>query len=256
MRQTTESRQPVLSVDPTLTRLLFDTESDDPDNGLRERKRRMLRQQLSDTATKMFLERGFDSVPVTEIAKKCNVSEKTVYNHFPVKESLLLDREDAMTEALRAAITNINEPPLSAMVYMLNNEVQTMTTALEGQKDWKADVAMVQRFLSLVENTPSLRSYQYDIMERLTSVAAVILAERTGLVVESPEPQIIAELLVGLWKVQHRALRRVTNGTYTPHEIASLVNNEVRNAAHLLDVGIGSMNLSASTQLFRSAVTI
>jgi AcrR family transcriptional regulator len=42
--------------------------------GLRERKKRLMRQQLSDTATRMFLERGFDGVRVTEIAEACGVS--------------------------------------------------------------------------------------------------------------------------------------------------------------------------------------
>src|SRR5438132_1478230 len=50
--------------------------------GLRERKKRLLRQQLSDTATQMFMERGFDGVRVSEVAEACQVSEKTVFNYF------------------------------------------------------------------------------------------------------------------------------------------------------------------------------
>ncbi len=53
--------------------------------GLRERKKRLMRQQLSDTATQMFLARGFDAVRVTQIAEACGVSEKTVFNYFPTK---------------------------------------------------------------------------------------------------------------------------------------------------------------------------
>lgn len=49
--------------------------------GLRERKKAETRQRLSDTATRMFLDRGFDGVKVTEIAAACQVSEKTVYNY-------------------------------------------------------------------------------------------------------------------------------------------------------------------------------
>jgi len=68
--------------------------------GLRERKKRLMRQQLSDTATAMFLERGFDEVRVAEIAAACGVSEKTVFNYFPVKEALLMDRLEANLAAL------------------------------------------------------------------------------------------------------------------------------------------------------------
>ena len=37
--------------------------------GLREQKKRRLRQRLSDTATEMFLEHGFDAVRVSEIGR-------------------------------------------------------------------------------------------------------------------------------------------------------------------------------------------
>ena len=40
-----------------------------PGEGLRQRKKRLMRQQLSDTATAMFLERGFDAVRVAEVAE-------------------------------------------------------------------------------------------------------------------------------------------------------------------------------------------
>ena len=66
----------------------------EPSGGLRERKKRLMRQQLSDTATRMFVERGFDAVRVAEVAEACGVSEKTVFNYFPTKESLVLDRRD------------------------------------------------------------------------------------------------------------------------------------------------------------------
>src|ERR1700735_485291 len=72
--------------------------------GLRERKKALMRQLISDTATLMFLERGFDEVRVSEIAAACDVSEKTIYNYFPTKESLLLDREEPAAENIRVAL--------------------------------------------------------------------------------------------------------------------------------------------------------
>ena len=72
--------------------------------GLRERKKRLMRQLISNTATSMFLERGFEEVRVAEVAAACEVSEKTVYNYFPTKESLLLDREQDMADGLRRVL--------------------------------------------------------------------------------------------------------------------------------------------------------
>jgi AcrR family transcriptional regulator len=106
--------------------------------GLRERKKRLMRQQLSDTATRMFLERGFDAVKVTEIAEACGVSEKTVFNYFPTR-----------------------------------------------------------RFGALIWQTPSLRAYQSDTMDQATAMVAGILAGRSGLRPDDPEPQIAAAALLG-----------------------------------------------------------
>src|ERR1700722_15982991 len=53
-----------------------------PGEGLRERKRRLTRQLISDAATTMFVTRGFDNVKVSEVAERVGVSEKTVYNYF------------------------------------------------------------------------------------------------------------------------------------------------------------------------------
>src|ERR1700743_810164 len=62
-----------------------------PDEGLRERKKRLTRQQISDVAQVLLVVRGFENVPVAQIADIVGVSEKTVYNSFPTKESLVFD---------------------------------------------------------------------------------------------------------------------------------------------------------------------
>src|SRR5580698_5703192 len=75
-----------------------------PAEGLRERKKRIMRQLISDTATAMFLDAGFDEVRVADVAAACGVSEKTVYNYFPTKESLIFDRFEDMEADVRHAL--------------------------------------------------------------------------------------------------------------------------------------------------------
>ena len=149
--------------------------------GLRERKKRLMRQQLSDTATRMFLERGFDAVKVTEIAEACGVSEKTVFNYFPTR-----------------------------------------------------------RFGALIWQTPSLRAYQSDTMDQATAMVAGILAGRSGLRPDDPEPQIAAAALLGLWRIQYRALPRYLDGTRTPAEVHQQVTADVHRAGHLISSGLDS----------------
>ncbi|MEO6091097.1 MAG: TetR family transcriptional regulator, partial [Umezawaea sp.] len=73
--------------------------------GLRERKKREARQHISDVATRMFTQRGFEAVTVVEIAEAAGVAKATVTNYFPRKEDLLLDlqaeAEHLLVDALR-----------------------------------------------------------------------------------------------------------------------------------------------------------
>ena len=74
--------------------------------GRRERKKALTRQAISDIATEMFMERGFEAVTVAEIAEAADVSVKTVFNHFGSKEELFLDREAEIFAAITGAIAH------------------------------------------------------------------------------------------------------------------------------------------------------
>jgi AcrR family transcriptional regulator len=52
----------------------------------------------------MFLDRGFDTVTVADVAREAGVSSVTVFKHFPRKEDLLFDREEDAVEILRSAV--------------------------------------------------------------------------------------------------------------------------------------------------------
>ncbi|MEU4579945.1 TetR/AcrR family transcriptional regulator [Nonomuraea sp. ATR24] len=60
--------------------------------GLRELQRQRVREAISSAAIRLFLARGFDEVPVTEIAAAAQVSKPTLFKYFPTKEDLVLHR--------------------------------------------------------------------------------------------------------------------------------------------------------------------
>lgn len=208
--------------------------------GLRERKKRLLHQQLSDTATEMFMERGFDAVRIIEVAEACGVSEKTVYNYFPTKESLVLDRWEDTMASLRIGLADPDVAPLEAALQILADELVGITSWLDRQDDVVAASATIRRFGDLIRANPSLRAHQRDATDRLTSVAAGILAERAGRGADDPEPQIAAVAVMGLWDVQARALYRYVDGTRTPAELRAAVSADVRRAATLIAGGLTS----------------
>src|SRR6476659_3998217 len=87
------------------------------EKGLRERKKRQTRQLISDVATMLFVERGFDAVTVTEIAARAGVSPKTVFNYFARKEDLFLDRLEELSALVTAAVRDApaDTGPLAAL---------------------------------------------------------------------------------------------------------------------------------------------
>jgi AcrR family transcriptional regulator len=212
-----------------------------PPEGLRERKKRLMRQQLSDTAARMFLEAGFDGVRVAQVAAACGVSEKTVFNYFPTKEALILDRLDTTVTSLRTGLDPAAAPgipPVEAALRILDRELRGMTTWLAAQDDPAEAARAFQRFGDLIRATPSLRAYQADMMDQFVGVATEILAARAGMSADDPEPQIAARALLGLWRVQAESLRKHLDAP--PARLRELVTADVRRAARLIDTGLRS----------------
>jgi AcrR family transcriptional regulator len=72
---------------------------------LRERKKAATRQSISDVATRLFEQHGFERVTVAEIAAAADVSVKTVFNYFGSKEELFFDREQELLDGIVRTVT-------------------------------------------------------------------------------------------------------------------------------------------------------
>src|SRR5215218_755179 len=72
--------------------------------GLRAFKKARTRLAISDVATRLFMQHGFEQVTVAQIAEAAEVSPKTVFNYFTSKEELFFDRADDVLGALVDAV--------------------------------------------------------------------------------------------------------------------------------------------------------
>jgi AcrR family transcriptional regulator len=68
--------------------------------GLRELKKARTRRLIADTAARLFAERGYEQVAVSDVARQAEVAEQTVYNYFPTKEQLVIDRDQQVQDRL------------------------------------------------------------------------------------------------------------------------------------------------------------
>ena len=189
----------------------------------------------------MFLQRGFDAVRVAEVAAACGVSEKTVFNYFPTKESLILDRLEATMGSLRTALADPGAAPVEAVLRLLDGELTAMTSMLANADDPAEAASAMRRFGALIRATPSLRAHQSDMMDQFIAVAAAVLAERAGLSPDDPEPQITATALLGLWRIQFLSLAKHLDGQLPAGLLQRAVTADVQRAARLIGAGLDSL---------------
>ena len=168
------------------------------------------------------------------------MSEKTVFNYFPTKESLILDRLETTVASLRTGLAEPGVSPVPTALRILDRELGAMTSWMAAQDDPVQAGTMIRRFGALIQANPSLRAYQSDMMDQFTGVAAAILAERAAMSADDPEPQMAAVALLGLWRIQFQSLSKYLNGTRTPAQVYEAVTADVHRAAQLIDTGLSS----------------
>jgi AcrR family transcriptional regulator len=210
-----------------------------PQEGLRERKKRLTRQQISDVATTLFVVRGFDHVTVSEIAEIVGVSEKTVYNYFPTKESLVFDRVDEGISRLVAALREreTGESPTRAMLRAIRED----THELEEQPE---EIQMfLPVFSEMIASTPSLHAAWLELQERIVKVANEELAARAEIDPREPEPMIAARAIVGLQELAFTSRIRHIEAGLRGGELREAVLADLERAARLLDTGLWSFSL-------------
>jgi AcrR family transcriptional regulator len=156
--------------------------------GLRARKKRAAREAIAATARRLFAERGFDAVTVAEIAAAADVSEKTVFNHFPTKEDLAFAGREEGVERLVADITE--RPPGASVLDVFRALTTTVIDdfVAQGNEDLLAVAKIIRHSRAL--------------QERLTvgweSGAAAItaaIAETTGAADDDLVPGIVGRTL-------------------------------------------------------------
>ncbi|MFE0179029.1 TetR/AcrR family transcriptional regulator [Streptomyces sp. NPDC059002] len=155
--------------------------------GLRERKKRQTKQRISDIATGLFLEHGFVTVTIAEIADAADVSVNTVYNYFPAKEDLFLDRGDDVIDRLSRYVRGRRdgESAADAVLRELRTDVEGVSPSIGLFSGW-AD------FMKVITEAHALRSRLWAIQQEAHDRLTKTLAEETGAADGDPLPGLIA----------------------------------------------------------------
>lgn len=212
-----------------------------PDEGLRERKRRLTRQRISDVATTLFATRGFDNVRVSEVADIVGVSEKTVYNYFPTKEAMVLDQADEVIERLAQALRDRDpsETVVAAAVRHIKDDMRRFQAMPEEL------LRFLPKFLEMIESTAALRAAWLDVQTRVATVAAEELARRADIDPNDPEPRIAGRAIAGLGQVAYEARLRYIERGLRGEALEEAVKADLDRAARLLETGLWSFDVLA-----------
>ncbi|WP_327719426.1 TetR/AcrR family transcriptional regulator [Streptomyces sp. NBC_00490] len=155
--------------------------------GLRERKKRETRQRISDIATGLFLEHGFVTVTIAEVAEAADVSVNTVYNYFPAKEDLFFDRSSGVVEQLSRWVRarDVGESAARAVLRELRAEAEAVSPRI-------GLMAGYDRFMRCIHEAPPLRSRLWSLQQEIHDHLEATLREATGAADADPLPGLIA----------------------------------------------------------------
>ncbi|MFJ8888042.1 TetR/AcrR family transcriptional regulator [Streptomyces sp. NPDC102402] len=161
--------------------------------GLRERKKQLTYQAVSEAAISMFLERGFDKVSVAEVAAAADISKPTLFRYFPAKEDLVLhrfaDHEDEAARVVSGRPDGVS--PLEALrLHFLDGlDRRDPVTGL-------CDNPHVLAFHRLLYGTPSLVARLYAYQGRSEAALARALDPGTPVAARLAAGQIVAVLRI------------------------------------------------------------
>ena len=198
--------------------------------GLRERRKQETRQAISNIATQMFVDRGFDEVTIAEVADAAGVAKMTVTNYFPRKEDLVLDRAEAIERHL-ADVIAARAPGESMLAAIRRDYAEAVA---------RADVTLglsSPAFAAMILGSPVLAGRVREMLDRREQLLGDAIAAETG--TDGPQQRLVAVLLASVHRVlAAEATRRSLEGQPRGQICAVLADAAIR-AFDLLEPSLG-----------------
>ena len=182
--------------------------------GLREQKKQQTRQAISDVATRLFMERGFEAVTIADIAAAAQVAKMTVTNYFARKEDLALDLQEAFIGSLARTVAErpVGESALAALRRAFFDAVD--------RRDPVIGFAGLA-FVRMIVDSPALTARLRDFHDLREQALADLLATETHATPDDITPRAVAAQLGGAHRVLFTETIRHTLDGDSPDQIAA-----------------------------------
>jgi AcrR family transcriptional regulator len=202
--------------------------------GLRERKKQETRQAISDIATVMFVQRGFDAVTISQVAEAAGVSKMTVTNYFPRKEDLVFDRGEAIIASLASAVAS-RAPGESLLAAIRRDYDQAVA---------RADVTLglsSPAFATMIENSPVLSGRGLELLHQREQALGDAIAAETGR--DDPQQRVVAAYLASVHRVLYAEGSRRSLAGEPRAEILAALAAEAKRAFDRLEPSLGDYGI-------------
>lgn len=166
--------------------------------GLRERKKERTRFAILDTALDLFLEQGYESTTIDQIAAAAEISPRTLFRYFTGKDHLILWMHDENEQTILEALASrpADEPPFTSMAHALRALLRTIESATHED---------TERFLKvrrLLDAEPHLASGVHArVIETERRLVEAIAARRGLDTQESPIPHLVVSFAMACLRV-------------------------------------------------------
>jgi AcrR family transcriptional regulator len=195
--------------------------------GLRERKKARTRRLIADTAARLFAERGYEHVAVTDVAREAEVAEQTVYNYFRTKEQLVTDREEQIQDRLCDLIRS--RAPGTTAAAAIRGFVLESVAGIEriAPEQWRGELG----YLAAI--SPAVHRLALELIDRQAVALAGAISDTTAVAPEIARLQGIA--LAGVYQIIISESGQRTRDGQTQDQIAAELYPMVENVLDELD---------------------
>jgi AcrR family transcriptional regulator len=154
--------------------------------GLRDLKKARTRRLIADTAARLFAERGYERVAVSDVAREAEVAEQTVYNYFPTKERLVIDREEQVQDRLCDLIRS--RPPGVTPAAAIRGFVLEAVAGIRAIQPeiWRGELG----YLAAI--SPTVHRLVLELTDRQAAALAAAISDTTAVAPEVARLQGIA----------------------------------------------------------------
>jgi AcrR family transcriptional regulator len=140
---------------------------------LRERTRRAVHAEITDTALRLFAEQGFDATTVDQIAAAAGISRRSFFHYFGSKEDVVMGDLEALGRRVRDAL---EARPASETAW------EALREALKTLQGPDTDAVTQLEIAGMYADAPSLRAKHLEKHLRWQELFAPDIERRLGII--------------------------------------------------------------------------